>query len=114
MFSEFEIKRYEAMCEEFCAEHGPPSSASSRMSWGYQVFNQSVVLLELRPDVFDPDKNRERPFAKATFVKKDKHWKVLCKGSNMKWKKYKACPFVETLEDFFEVVIEDAYHCFIE
>jgi hypothetical protein len=48
----------------------------AQLDIGYRIEKQSVIIFEIRPDWMDPKKKVENNVAKATFVKKDNHWKV--------------------------------------
>nr|WP_143959733.1 DUF3024 domain-containing protein [Litoribacter populi] len=52
------------------------------------------------------------PVAKATFVKTHSHWKVYWMGGNLKWQSYSPNPIVESVEGFFDLVIQDDFACF--
>jgi hypothetical protein len=74
--SEFEVKRCERELEKFLVAKRPPAHVRNQLDFGYRIENQSVELIEIRPDWQEPEKKMEQPFAKATYVKKEKLWKI--------------------------------------
>ena len=110
--SEFEEKRCERELEKFLAAKRPPQHVRSQLDFGYRLENQSVVLFEIRPDWKQPDIKRETPFAKATYIKTEKQWKIYWQRQDLKWHNYKPVPNVQYFEEFLAVVSEDANACF--
>jgi hypothetical protein len=110
--SEFEIKRCEHALEKFLKLQRPPAHMRSQLDFGYRIDNQSVELLEIRPDWRNPENKMEHPFAKATFIKKTKEWKIYWQRQDLKWHSYQPAPKVQHFEEFLAIVGEDAYSCF--
>lgn len=110
--SEFEIKRCEKEIEKFLDIRRPPPHIRDQVDLGYRIENQSVELFEIRPRWDDPDTIIEIPFAKATYVKKEKLWKVYWQRQDLKWHSYIPVPTVQYFEEFLSVVNEDANGCF--
>ncbi len=54
----------------------------------------------------------EEQIAKATYVKKEKHWKIFWMRDNLKWYLYEPIPYVKLISDFFNIVADDEMHCF--
>jgi hypothetical protein len=98
--SEFEVKRCERELEKFLTAKRPPSHVRGQLDFGCRIENQSVEL------------KMELPFAKATFVKKEKLWKIHWQRQDMKWRSYKPVPSVQYFEGFLSIVSEDANACF--
>lgn len=110
--SEFEIKRCEKEVEKFLAMKRPPVHARNQLDFGYRIDNQSLELFEVRPNWRNPEEKIESPFAKATYVKKEKVWKIYWQRQDLKWHLYKPAPRVQFFEEFLAVVNEDANACF--
>jgi len=110
--SEFELKRCEREVEKFLEKRRPPVHIRSQLDFGYRIENQCVELFEVRPQWNDPEKILELPFAKATYVKKEKLWKVYWQRQDLKWHSYAPVPTVKYFEDFLAVVSEDENACF--
>ena len=110
--SEFEIKRCERELDKFMAQKRPPAHLRERLDFGYRIVNQNVELFEIRPQWRNPDEKMEVPFAKATYVKTQKHWKIFWQGQDQKWRPYTPAPTVQYLEEFLAIVSEDACACF--
>jgi len=110
--SEFEIKRCEREVEKFLMARRPSAPDRDQLNYGYRIENQSVVLFEVRPDWRNPQVKLELPFAKATYVKKEKFWKIYWQRQDLKWHRYKPKPDVQLFEDFLAIVGEDTHGCF--
>lgn len=110
--SEFEVKRCERELEKFLSEKRPPAHVRNQLDFGYRIENQSVELFEIRPEWRNPEQIMEIPFAKATFVKKEKLWKIYWQRQDLKWHSYTPVPCVQYFEEFLSVVSEDANACF--
>jgi len=98
--------------ENYMEQVRPPEHIRNRLDLTYKIDNQSIILQELRPKFRDPDQIMESGYAKATFVKSEKKWKVYWMGSNLKWTLYEPEPEVGNLKKFLNLVDEDKYHCF--
>jgi hypothetical protein len=53
--SEFEVKRCERELEKFLVAKRPPAHVRNQLDFGYRIENQSVELVEIRPDWQNPD-----------------------------------------------------------
>lgn len=98
--------------ENFLSLKRPPEHIRPQLDIGYKIDNQSVYILEIRPNWQNPEIIEERPIAKTTFAKNDLHWKVFWKLSNGTWTSYKPTPIVKNLKEFTKLVAEDKHHCF--
>jgi Protein of unknown function (DUF3024) len=83
-----------------------------QIDFGYSIENQSVLLLEIRPDWKNKDLITQYPFAKATFVKRQRVWKIYWLRGNLKWYSYDPRPTVKSLKEFLKIVEADECHCF--
>ncbi|MFT7673445.1 MAG: hypothetical protein ACI845_001856 [Gammaproteobacteria bacterium] len=110
--SEFEVKRCERELEKFLVAKRPPAHVRNQLDFGYRIENQSVELIEIRPDWREPEKKMEQPFAKAMYVKNEKLWKIYRQGQDLKWHSYQPAPSVQYFEEFLTIVSEDANACF--
>ncbi len=110
--SEFEIKRCEREIEKFLAGRRPPAHIRNKLDFGYRIENQSVEIFEIRPQWKNPKNKIEIPFAKATYVKKRKLWKIYWQRRDLKWHSYTPAPSVQHFEEFLSVVNEDTHACF--
>ena len=110
--SEFELKKCEKEIEKFLAVLRPPAHVRNQLDFGYSIENQSVELFEIRPNWRVPEEKIKIPFAKATYVKTKKIWKIYWKRQDLKWHSYKPAPSVQFFEEFLSVISEDANACF--
>jgi hypothetical protein len=60
----------------------------------------------------NPQEKLEAPFAKATWVKSRKVWKIFWQRADLKWHAYEPDPQVRSLETFLDSVQRDDYACF--
>ncbi|MCQ3829244.1 DUF3024 domain-containing protein [Microbulbifer elongatus] len=110
--SEFELKKCEKALDNFLSLRRPPAHIRDEVDLQYRIENQSVVIFEVRPEWQDPSRKMEIPVAKATFVKRQKIWKVCWQRQDLKWHSYPPDPEVKSIEDFVAIVDEDANCCF--
>lgn len=110
--SEFEIKRLEKLASGYVEANRPPAHIRPELDLGFRISDQSLELFEIRPRWDDPSEILEHPFAKTTFVKKTRSWKIYWMRQDLKWHRYDPVPEVASLEEFLSVVTEDALACF--
>lgn len=110
--SEFEIRRVEKLASEYIDAHRPPAHVRPQLDIGFRVTDQSLELFEIRPRWDKPSEILELSFAKTTFVKKSRTWKIYWMRQDLKWHSYQPVSEVGTLEEVLSVVSEDAFSCF--
>ena len=110
--SEFEIKRIEKKVAEFMDRKRPPAHVRSQLDFGYRLQGQNLELFEIRPRWNAPEEILESSIAKATYVKRTRSWKVYWQRADLKWHRYKPAPEVASVEEFLQLVEEDAFSCF--
>jgi hypothetical protein len=110
--SELETARAKKTLDAFIERRRPPPHIREQLDFAYRITGQSVELLEVRPVWDRPSEKTERPFAKATFVRRQSLWKVYWQRADLKWHSYEPVPEVSSLSEFLAVVEEDAYSCF--
>lgn len=110
--SEFEIKKIEKSVEEYIEKRRPPSHIRNEVDLNYRIDNQSVEIFEVRSLWNNPDEKIEGAIAKATYVKKQKKWKLYWQRADLKWHRYEPNPEVKTIEQFVSIVEQDEFACF--
>jgi len=110
--SEFEVKRCEQELEKFLAKIRPPTHVRHQLDFGYRIEEQSAEIFEVRPVWKNPEEKVEIPIAKATYVKREKIWKVYWQRQDLKWHRYQPSPSVRYFEEFLTLVSEDDNACF--
>jgi len=110
--SEFEEKRAEKPASDYIESRRPPSHIRPKLDLGFRITDQSLELFEIRPRWDNPNEVLEHGYAKTTYVKKSKSWKIYWMRQDLKWHRYDPVPDVATLEEFLSVVAEDAHACF--
>jgi hypothetical protein len=96
----------------FIEKRRPPAYDRDKLDFGFRIENQSVELFEIRPTWNDPGQKIESPFAKASYVKSRKIWKIYWQRADLKWHAYPPHPEAKTLEEFFDIVNRDEHACF--
>jgi Protein of unknown function (DUF3024) len=110
--TELETKRCERDLARFLERRRPPVHIRPQLDLGYRINGQSVEILEIRPDWRDRSVVRERPVAKATFVRTINAWRVYWMRGDLKWHGYEPSAEVRSLAEFLTVVDEDNCCCF--
>lgn len=111
-FSEFEQRKIEKALTAFLEKKRPPPHIRKELDFGYRISGQSVELYEIRPQWDSPDIIRESPFAKTTYIRTKKAWKVFWRRADLKWHGYQPDLMVSSIEKFLQVVDMDEYGCF--
>ena len=101
----------EAM-ENFIARKRPPEQIRPKLDIGYKIEEQSIIVVEIRPQWDKPEVIREHSVAKTTFVKAKNHWKIFWLRADLNWRAYAPKPTVKTIQEFTKLVEEDKHHCF--
>jgi len=111
-FNDLEQKKIENALAAFLSQRRPPVHVRSQLDIGYHQSGLSIELVEIRPQWDDPKTIRERAFAKATYVKTQKVWKIFWQRADLKWYAYEPTPTVKAIEDFLAIVQRDKHACF--
>ena len=111
-FNDLEKKRIENALDKFLAKRRPAPHIRKDLDIGYRLTGHSIELLEIRPQWDDPSIVRERPFAKATYVRTQDCWKVFWMRATLKWQGYEPNATVASIDEFLGVVDRDQYGCF--
>lgn len=82
------------------------------MDFGYRLTEQSVEILEIRPQWNDRSIIHERAIAKATFVRTQGLWKVFWMRASLKWHGYEPAPTAASIDEFLMIVEADQCGCF--
>lgn len=85
--SEFEIKRCEQLIHRFLEENRPPAHIRNQVDISCKLSNQTVEVLEIRPDLRDQSTIIEHPIAKATYIKNQKSVENILASQQLKMDK---------------------------
>jgi hypothetical protein len=107
-----ERKRIEKSVSAFVEKRRPAPHIRPQLDLGFRVSGQSVELFEIRPQWDKPEIKRESSYAKATYVRTQRIWKVYWKRADLKWHSYEPVAEVAAIDDFLAVVQKDEYGCF--
>lgn len=111
-FSEFEIKKYEMILNEYIESIRPPVEIRDQLDISFRIDKQSVYLFEIRPEYQNPSKTMEIEVAKSTYVRTQNLWKIFWMRADLKWHGYEPDLFVDTLEEVLAIIRDDEYACF--
>lgn len=111
-FHDLEHKRIENALNAFIEKIRPAPHIRSELDFGFDIFGQSIELVEIRPQWDNKSIIHRRAFAKATFVKTQGVWKVYWLRASGKWQNYEPASTASSVEDFLAIVKADAYGCF--
>ncbi len=75
-FGEFEIRRIERELEKFLEKRRPPADIRNEVDLNYRIEDQSITIVEIRPNWRDSSIIVEMPIAKTTYVKTNNIWKI--------------------------------------
>jgi hypothetical protein len=111
-FNDLDRKRIDKAMEGFLAKRRPPPHIRPELDIGFRIDGQSIELFEIRPQWNDPSVICEYPFAKATYVRTQKLWKVFWQRADLKWHSYEPVTTVKAIDEFLAIVDADQYACF--
>lgn len=111
-FTEIEMQRCKKLVAAFIEKRRPPLHIRPELDLGFRVEGQSVEIFEIRSVWRNPEEKMEHPVAKATYVKTQDIWKVYWMRADLKWHAYAPLPEVAKLEEFLQLVDQDAHACF--
>ncbi len=90
----------------------PPVDIRERLDIGFSFKKNELIIFEIRPKFNDKTIKLESPFAKVKFIKTQQVWKIYWMRASGKWVIYEPAPQVTSIDEFFEILDEDAYACF--
>ncbi len=111
-FSDIEQKRIEKALAAFLERNRPPVHIRSKLDISYRQSGQSIELFEIHSEPGTRARIREFPFAKATYVRTQRVWKLYWLRGDLKWHSYKPAPTARTIEALLDLVQIDEYACF--
>lgn len=97
----------------------PPVEVRDRVDIVYTYEKQELILIEVRPrweyvmgKIDHLPGKVETPFAKAHYVQSQHVWNLYWMRESGKWEQYQPHPQANSIDEFFQIVDEDAYGCF--
>jgi hypothetical protein len=106
-FSDRELRVIEPQVQAFIERKRPPVKLRDRVDIDYRIQNQSITVFEIRPVLPEMSRKVEVTVAKATYVRKRKHWRVFWQRANGKWYRYVPRPVVRSVEEFLKLIDMD-------
>jgi hypothetical protein len=111
-FTELELRRCERDIEAFMARKRPPPQILPQLDFASRIDGQSIELEEIRPAWHNPAEITRRPFARVTYVRSAREWRLFRKRASGKWQRYEPGGDIRHLADALEQVARDEYGCF--
>ena len=110
-FNEIENQRIKNIVGGFCNQKTRPD-LKDKLRYDYIIEKESILIREIRPVWDNPEEFTQLPFAKITWVKSQKVWKLYWQRANGKWIQYDALPQSPNLNEIIQAINDDVYHCF--
>ncbi len=112
-FRDHESTEIERAVTAFMQRRRPPEAIRAELDLEHRIDGQSLEILERRPAWQGaPGETTELLVARATFVRSRDHWRVYWQRADLRWHRYDPVPEVRTVQEFLDLVDEDAYCCF--
>ena len=112
VLTELERKRFEKAAAKFIEARRPAPEIRPELDLGFRLTGQSIEIFEIRPGRQAPNVTMENSVAKATYVKKANEWRVYWQRADLKWHRYEPHPTASSIEEFLQIVDDDAHCCF--
>jgi len=111
-FAPLHLAEIKKILDEYIEAIRPPEDIRPQLDLGYDIENQSIFLVEIRPDWQQPEIIRRWPYAKMSYVITQKIWKLYWQRANLSWEAYPNLPTSRVLEELLTEVDEDPLGCF--
>lgn len=107
------ISMIEVQLKSFIDDKRPKDEeVRKQLDFGYSWDGQTALLFEIRPQWNDPTNILELPFARLSFVKSTKLWKLYWMRGSGKWEAYEPKPEACNLQEMLTEIRHDGYGCF--
>ena len=110
-FTLIELEKMKNEMTDFITKRRPPENIRDQVDLNYKIEKQSIIIFEKRK-MFRQEEMIDVPIAKATFVQKEKKWKIYWQKADLKWHLYEPNKEVKTIKSFIKTVDEDKFGCF--
>ena len=111
-FTELELKSCMRDLYAFMSRKRPPPSVRAQVDLAYRIEGQSVELDEVRPAWDDPETIMRRSFARMTYVRSAREWRLYWKRASGEWQRYEPASASRDLAAVLESVARDEFGCF--
>ena len=98
--------------QNFFAVRRPEHGLRDKVDLNYIIKDQSVEIVEVRPQWNKPSTKIKIPVAKATYVKSKDAWKIYWMRSDLEWHGYEPQMEVKVFKEFLEIENVDDHGCF--
>ncbi len=111
-FDQFTMHRVEKIVDDFIQARRPHPSDRNKIDLGFRLEDQSIVIFETRAHWKNEGQFVESLIVKATYVRKQEHWKIFWLRQDLKWHRYEPLSEVSRIEEFLAELAQDPYGCF--
>ncbi|MBK7964477.1 MAG: DUF3024 domain-containing protein [Bacteroidetes bacterium] len=98
--------------EAYMVQIRPPEHIRPKLDIGYRIEKLSVIIFEICPNFENPEIFIQFDFAKTTFIRRHKTWKVYWMRSSLNWDNYPTKNPIKNLSDFVRLIEDDEHGCF--
>jgi len=110
-FTEIDLQRIKNEVGGLCSRR-TPAHLKNKLRFEYTIEKQNVIIYEIRPVWNNPEEHTKSSFAKLTYVKSQKIWRLYWKRASGKWEKYEPRGPDRDLGALVQEIDKDDYGCF--
>jgi hypothetical protein len=110
-FSDIEIQKIKNEVGGLCSRR-TPAHLKDKLRFEYEIEKQNVFIYEVRPVWNNPEEHTKLPFAKLTYVKSRRIWKLYWRRASEKWESYEPKGPDRDLRALIQEIDKDLYGCF--
>ena len=111
-FQAHELVEIERAVSAFMQRRRPPEEIRAELDLEPRIEGQSLEVFERRPTWSGaPGETTQPPVANATVVRSRRHWRVYWQRADLRWHRYDPAAEVQTVQEFLDLLDEDAYAC---
>lgn len=90
----------------------PPENIRPQWDVGAKVAGKTVEVFEVRSQWDSPGRVYRYPLAKASWVSRERVWRIFCQDADLRWQGYRPKEKVSSIGEFFDEVASDRHGCF--
>lgn len=98
--------------ENFLDRKRPPLEMREEVDLTYEIDGKNIIVFERRCLLNNPEEIIEIPISKCTYIMSKDIWKVFWYRADGKWQIYLPLPYIQSLDEYVNVLEEDQYGCF--
>ena len=110
-FNDIELHKIKKAVGSLCDKR-TPQHKKDQLRYDYEIEKQNVFIYEIRPLWNNPKEFTKLSFAKLTYVKSQRIWKLYWQRANGKWIKYTDKNWNKSLGALIQEIDYDEFGCF--